>query len=73
MEAVETRWERLWAWLRGAQAERVLRWLVVALAGFFVALFVFTAARRLRYPYDLEWVESGVMAAVARIAHGQPL
>jgi len=73
MEAVETRWERMWAWLRGAQAERVLRGLVVVLAAFFVALFVYTVARRLRYPYDLEWVESGVLAAVARVAHGQPL
>jgi len=73
MEAVETRWQRVWAWMRGAQAERVLRGLVVVLAAFFVALFVYTAARRLHYPYDLEWVESGVLASVARIVHGQPL
>jgi len=73
VEAVETRWERGWAWLRGAQAERMLQGLVVALSAFFVALFVYAAARRLHYPYDLEWVESGVLASVARIVHGQPL
>jgi len=73
MEAVETRWAQSWAWLRGAQAERWLRVCVVGLAGFFVALFVYTAMRRLHYPYDLEWVESGVLASIARITHGQPL
>ena len=73
VEAVETRWERGWAWLRGARAERMLQALVVLLSAFFVALFVYAAARRLHYPYDLEWVESGVLVSVARIAHGQPL
>jgi len=73
MEAVETRWQRGWTWLRGAQAERVLRVLVVGLAGFFVALFVYTAARRLRYPYDLEWVESGVLVSVRRLVNHQQL
>jgi len=73
MGAVETLWERMWAWLRGAQAGGVLRGLVVALAAFFVVLFVYATARRMHYPYDLEWVESGVLASVARIVHGQPL
>jgi len=73
IEAVETRWERWWAWLRGARAERWLGAAVVALAGFFVALLVCAAARRLWYPYDLEWIESGVLGSIARVAHGQPL
>jgi hypothetical protein len=73
MEAVETRWQRVWVWLRGAQAARVLSGLVVVVAAFFVALFVHAAARRIWYPYDLEWVESGVMTSVARIAYGGPL
>jgi len=73
VEAVETRWEQAWAWLRGAHAERVLRGLVVVLAGLFVALFMYASARRLWYPYDLEWIESGVLASIARVAHGQPL
>jgi hypothetical protein len=71
IEAVESRWERVWAWLRGAKAERVLRCLVVVGAALLLLLFVYAAVRRMRYPYEVEWIEDGLLVSVLRIVHGQ--
>ncbi len=40
--------------------------------GMFVLLYR-TVAPRLTYPYDLEWMEGGMLLHAARIADGQPL
>jgi hypothetical protein len=73
VETTETLWLRCTAWMRSAHAERLLRGLIVVGSLFFVALFLYESLRRLRYPFDLEWIESGVLLSVSRIAHGQPL
>ncbi len=39
----------------------------------FVALFVWIAVRRAAYPFDLEWLEGGVVDHVERLLEGKPL
>ena len=53
--------------------EGLLRCFVVGLSLLLVCLFLYTAARRMRYPFDLEWIESGILVSVDRITHGLPL
>jgi hypothetical protein len=59
--------------LASSRLQGVLRGLIVSLSAFFLLLFLYTALRRMRYPFDLEWVESGVLVSVYRLAHHQPL
>ena len=64
--------ERVPAWA----LERASRWLsacIVALSALFLLLFLYAAYRRLRYPFEVEWIESGMAIAVMRLLHGQPL
>ena len=56
-----------------ARITRILQRALVFLSLFFLLLFLYTAARRLHYPFDLEWIESGMLVSVMRIAHGQGL
>jgi hypothetical protein len=39
----------------------------------FVAAYLRVALARLSYPYELEWIEGGVLEHVRRVVHGQPL
>ncbi len=61
------------AFLRGRSAERWLRALIVALACFLLLLFLDAAAHRFHYPFELEWIESGMLTSVLRLVHGQGL
>ena len=45
----------------------------VGLAVTFVVLYVYTAALRVTYPFDLEWEEGALMDHVLRVVHGQPI
>jgi len=56
-----------------ARITRILQRALLFFPLFFLLLFLYTAARRLRYPFDLEWIESGMLVSVMRIAHGQGL
>src|SRR3569833_2402600 len=38
-----------------------------------VGLYLFTAVHRMRYPFELEWMEGGVLEHVKRVVSGQPL
>jgi hypothetical protein len=53
-----------------------VKWLARAL-GLLVALhlavFAYLIARRVAYPFDLEWMEGGMLLHAARLLHGQPL
>jgi len=54
-------------------AGKALRIVAVALAAWFVALLLYVFARRFVYPYDLEWMEGGMIAHALRLANGQPI
>ena len=45
----------------------------MALSALFVLLFLFVALRRLRYPFELDRMESGMLTTVWRLRHGYPL
>src|SRR2546426_12831223 len=49
---------------------RVLLFLVSAAA---LVNLAFAFARRLAYPYDLEWMEGGMLAHALRLLQGQPI
>ena len=58
---------------RSRRTETLLR-LLIALASIAVcALFLITALRRLRYPYELEELEGYMVLSVLRVLHGQSL
>jgi hypothetical protein len=59
------------AWVDDGAAERWARRAVVLLALFLGALFLYAAARRLCYPFEVEWIESGMLVTVLRVLHGQ--
>lgn len=52
---------------------RFLRILVIGAACGFIAIYLVVAAFRLAYPFELEWVEGGVVDHVTRVLSGQPL
>jgi hypothetical protein len=54
-------------------ATKVLRAVALALAAWFVALLLYVFARRFAYPYDLEWMEGGMLDHALRLAAGQPI
>lgn len=52
-------------------------WLCAAaaclLALWAIATYAWVVAGRIRYPYDLEWMESGMLTHALRLLHGQPI
>jgi len=55
---------------RSTRIARLLVWLLSALA--FFGLY-YSFAHRLAYPYDLEWMEGGMLAHALRLVEGKPL
>src|SRR5690242_9668573 len=54
-------------------AERAL-WIALLLVGAaHLVLFLYVIARRFAYPFDLEWMEGGMLLHAKRIAEGQPI
>jgi hypothetical protein len=53
--------------------EKLVQACIVALAVLLPLLFLYAAVRRMRYPFEVEWIESGMLVSVLRIAHGQGL
>jgi hypothetical protein len=51
----------------------VLRAVVAATCLAFVMVLVWALALRFHYPYDLEWMEGGMLTHALRIAHDEPL
>lgn len=70
-EAAERMQERVWEWVGSPAALRWARRLVVALSVLFVGLFLWAAVKRMLYPFEVEWIESGMLVSVLRIVHGQ--
>lgn len=68
--------DRLRLSLRTGVAERGAAWaarlaVLVALAP--IAVYVWIAARRFAYPYELDWLEGGAVELVGRVLDGKPL
>lgn len=62
--------------LRPSSRATLDRWLPRALAAAsiaFILLFLYTALRRMQYPFSFDQVEGGMVTSVWRIAHGLPL
>ncbi len=47
--------------------------LLVAAAALYVIAFFYVALRRAGYPFDLEWMEGGMVESVRRVLAGRPL
>lgn len=54
-------------------AGKILRAVALALAAWFIVLLCYVFARRFVYPYDLEWMEGGMLDHALRLAEGQPI
>lgn len=50
-----------------------LRWLAILTALAYTAMFFFTALPRVFYPYDLDFVEDGILMQSLRYAEGRPV
>lgn len=60
--------------------ERLSSWFTWALMGgsllftlLYFAFFLWAASRRLRYPFELEWIEGGFLVVLRRVLAGRPL
>ena len=62
---------RMQSCLKSPQAQTLLRMLVAVVSVFVILLFIVTALRRLRYPYELEQLEGYVFLSALRVFHGQ--
>ncbi len=58
---------------RWRSAAEILRWLLASLSAFFLLLFLYVALRRMRYPFELERMESGMLTSVWWIRNRHPL
>jgi hypothetical protein len=56
-----------------ATAEKWLPRALVAVSTGFILLFLYTALRRMGYPFSFDQIEGGMVTSVWRIAHGYPL
>lgn len=57
----------------GKRYVQVLKYAFLALAIYFIAAYVVLALLRLRYPFELEWMEGGMVDQVLRILAGQKI
>src|SRR5438093_9378086 len=52
---------------------RLARVLLVLLSAAALVNLAIAFARRLVYPYDLEWMEGGMLCHALRLVHGEPI
>jgi len=52
---------------------KALRTIALALATAAVALLAYTVGRRVAFPYDLEWMEGGMLTHSLRLLEGKPI
>lgn len=52
---------------------RFLRYLLLAGASLYIVVFLIVAYYRLRYPFELEWIEGSMVSHVMRILEGQKI
>jgi hypothetical protein len=58
---------------REHRVDRALRLAVAGGGVAFIACYLAVAFTRFRYPYQLEWLEGGVLGHVQRVLHGEPI
>src|SRR5690349_19541172 len=63
----------LWCALREGYASSWLGRISLIMAASFLVTFVTVALLRLRYPFELEWIEGGLLDAMRRVRAGQGL
>lgn len=51
----------------------LLRYVLLAMAGLYIVVYVVVACMRMRYPYELEWMEGAAVDHVRWILSGRPL
>ena len=56
-----------------AAAEKWLRRALGIVSAGFILLFLYTALRRMHYPFSFDQVEGGIITSIWRIVHGDPL
>lgn len=56
-----------------ASPPRAVQWIVVLIAVGFATAYGVVAASRIAYPYDLDFVEDGLLMQALRVANGQPV
>ena len=56
---------------RPAACRRAAGSVIAVVAGGFILMYVVVALLRLRYPYELEWIEGGMVNHVAQLRTGQ--
>jgi hypothetical protein len=54
-------------------AIKLLRYLLIAGAGSYILIYIIIAVLRLQYPYELEWMEGGMVDHAQRVLSGQKL
>jgi hypothetical protein len=60
-------------WLTSGRWRQLGRLLVLAFGAAYVAVYAGIALLRMRYPFELEWMEGGMVDHVGRIVAGRPL
>lgn len=58
---------------KGQRVARGLKYVFLALALYFISAYVVLAVLRLRYPFELEWMEGGMVDQVLRILAGRKI
>ncbi|MCA9582997.1 MAG: hypothetical protein KC416_14455, partial [Myxococcales bacterium] len=56
-----------------SKAERGITAAFLAYASWFTLRYLLIAAGTVPYPYQLEWMEGGILETVARVGNGEPL
>ena len=51
----------------------ILQWGILIQAAFYILVYTYVVCKRISYPFELEWMEGGVLDHVRRVLAGQPL
>lgn len=57
--------------LNEIQVEKFLKFAVFAFAISFFVIYLWVVVSRIKYPYELEWIEGGILEQVQRLVKGQ--
>jgi hypothetical protein len=55
------------------RAPQILDFALFSIAVAYLVIYVWMAFQRLRYPFELEWIEGGMVDQVQRLVHGLPM